>query len=326
MQAPLLPIKPAPVPDAEIDCFRQWRLGEGKTPEAVAAECSQLRSLTRDASDRFDCTLADLRKDPGKAAALIDAAGKRLSVNTLQARVRAFQHFLRMGVSPFFGKQRIAIFMSAFPAKPSKGWHDLGVSMPGQRARRTMPSPTPSPVVLQQIVEAACQRSRLDGAIAVLACFSGLDLKEIANLRWNDLKWVDQGDSPIWRIAVYREGHRTSCLLAGPGAQPMLQYALASNRSRDALVFPGRADGSALSVVAIQNRLQSMYIEAGTYKLSRWQLVSAFAEWLRRNGLSDHAIRIALGRRRAATVDRLLKPYDRLAAQELIDDRVHSLR
>lgn len=322
MQAPLLPTGQRPSDFPDVDAYRQWRAKDGVAKQTLSAECSQLRSLARDAAARLGLTLADLRDEPAVAANLIEDAGGHVSLPTIQTRVRAFQRFLQMGVSPYLGRQRIATFMAGFPRRKSRGWHDMGSSLSGGKARRRMPAPTPGSSALLRILATACEKSNLDGAVASLCCFSGLDLQEITALRWRDVKWLDDGNSPIWEVKVHREGQGTSCFVMSPGAHPLLRFALASDRARDAYLFPGRAEGTHLTVVSMRHRLANLCHSAGWPGLSRWQLLSALASWLREAGVSDHEIRLAFGRRRALTVDRLLKPHDRLNAQALVDEQV----
>jgi len=185
-----------------------------------------------------------------------------------------------------------------------------------------MPAPTPPPELLTTIVECGAAKSDLDAAIGAMACYSGLELNEMVELRWRDLRCADEGAEPFWEVRLSREGKRTNCFILGPGARPLMRYALRADRSRDAFVLPGRRDGSALSKGAVKARLAALCAELGWSGLTRWQITSAFAEWLRRQGIDDHDIRMTLGRRSVATVDSLLRPYNRLAAQREIDEKV----
>ena len=74
-------------------------------PATVDTETSQLRSLARQAEQRSALTLRDLRDRPKEAIPLIEQAGTNRHNTTVQARIRAFQRFLMMGVSPDLGKE-----------------------------------------------------------------------------------------------------------------------------------------------------------------------------------------------------------------------------
>jgi integrase len=303
----------------EISAYRRWRAESGVTEATLAAEVSQLRSLARQAEQRSGSTLKDLRGKPQEAAQLIERAGQTLSLSTVLTRVRAFQRFLMMGVSPYLGRQRVEAFRSALPKKASRGWHDAGVSPAGARTRRRMPGPTPTIDALEAIVEAGLARSLRSAALASLACFSGLDVKEMRELRWRDLHWHDDGASPYWEVKVRRRGHRTSVFVVGPGAKALLKHGLSSGLDRDSYVLQGRDSGEPLSERALRDDLKQTCASAGWPRSTRPQLLSAFAAWLRSRGFDDHSIRLTIGRRRAATVDRMLHRQTQLEAQEAID-------
>jgi integrase len=224
------------------------------------------------------------------------------------------------------GRARIEQFRTCIPSKVSKGWHDAGVSIPGTKNRLRNRAPTPDAAALSAILAVGTSRSLLDGAIAGLGCFSGLELDEISELRWRDVKWQDQSGAPFCEVKVLRSGHRTTCFVMAEGAKALLSYALVSGLQRDAFVFPGRRQGEALSRGAIRDRLRAICRGAGWPGLTRSQLTSAFVLWLRANDLDDHSIRLALGRRRAATVDRLSRNSNSIAAQTFMDTALEQLR
>lgn len=185
--------------------------------------------------------------------------------------------------------------------------------------------PTPDINALLSIFEAGASRSQLDGAIAGLACFSGLELDEISKMRWKDVTWQDQTGTPFCEIRVHRGEHKTTCVVVADGAKALLSYALASGLERDAYVFPGRVEGEALSTGAVSNRLRAACGAAGWKGLTRSQLTSGFVLWLSNEGFDDHSIRIALGRRRVATIDRLLRSANSIASQRFMDGAMTDL-
>jgi integrase len=301
----------------ELEAFRTWRSHSGLAASTLAAEVSQLRSLARNAEQVSGLTLGDLRQHPGEAAQLIEAASASLGRSTILTRIRAFQRFLMMGASPNLGRQKVEEFRAAFPQGRSRGWFDSGMSQPGRKSRRRMPGPTPGADAVEAILDAGAAMCRVDGAKAALTCFSGLEVLEILRLRWRDLTWHEEG-SPYWQTKVRRHGHLTSVFIVGPGASALLQVCLASGLDKDAYVLRGRGGGP-LSERAFRDSLKSICSAAGWPKATRVQLLSAFAVWLRKHGTDDHSIRLLLGRRHAATVDRLLLKHDQLAAQDAFD-------
>lgn len=329
-QRQLFELKRAPVSDdslVEIAKFRRWfRDTTGAAKATADSECSQLRSLARASESNFGRTLPSLRHKPGVAALVIEASSDGLHQTTVLTRVRAFEHFLQMGVSRYLGNERVALFRANLPSKQSRGWHDAGVSVPGRKDRKRMPAPTPPPEALATIVERGSAKSDLYGVIAALACFSGLELDEIVALRWHDLSCFDEGVDPFWEARVTRKGKQTRCFVLGPGARPLIRHALRAGRARDSSVLPGRTADGFLSKGAARARLSALCCECGWPGLTRSQLVGAFAEWLRRKGFDDHDIRLTLGRRSVATVDNLLRPYNRLDAQRKVDTEVFPVR
>ena len=135
LQAPLLSAAELTLNETssnELAAFGSWRRHSGLASSTLAAELSQLRSLARDAATE-SLTLVDLRNVPGRAATLIEAASERVGRSTLLTRIRAFQHYLMMGVSAYTGRSRVQEFRLAFPRRPSRGWFDAGMAEPGQK-------------------------------------------------------------------------------------------------------------------------------------------------------------------------------------------------
>ena len=314
------PAIPLSVPSLEeLSVFQTWRRDLGGAASTVASEVSQLRSLARLSEELTSVSLRELRGDPEAAAMLIEKASKGLGMATVLTRIRAFQRFLMMGVSPYLGRQRVRMFQAALPKKAVKGWYDAGVSVPGSRSRRRMPGPTPTADALEHILNAGITRTPISGAIAALACFSGLDVKEMCELKWRDLTWHDDGLTPYWEAKVMRRGHRVTVFVVGPGAQSLLKHGLASGLDRDAFLLRGRASDAGLSERALRDSLRASCVLAGWPKATRPQLVATLAAWLRSMDFDDHSIRLVLGRRRAASIDRMLHQHDQLHAQEALD-------
>jgi hypothetical protein len=326
-QAPLIPFDR---PELFVDdvsllaAYRSWRRASGTAPATVAAEVSQLRSLSRSAVEAGVTGLGALRDDPATCAKLIEAAGPSLSLATVRTRVRAFTNLLKMDTSlaPEAVRERIQSFRDAFPRGASLGWHDSGVSLPGRRSSIRLPGPTPGPSALEDIVRTAESRSALEGALAALLCFSALDLQSIATLRWTDLTWQDEADKPYWTVRSARRNRETELYLVGPGARALLRWALMAGQNRQAFVFAGRRTDSLVSTRALRKRTLKFCTDAGWPRVTRPQLLGAFVGWLSTHGVDDHAIRLTIGRRRVASVDRLRSHSRRIDAQLEIDDQL----
>jgi len=312
----------SPEDEAFIASFRAARLRQGGAAATVSAEASQLRSLARDATSHLGLSLSDLLAQPKAAARLIEVAGQTLGFSTVLTRSRAVQKLAMQVLGDSDGRTWIQAFRDHLPKQPARGWHDDGLALPGTKTRVRQRAPTPDANAIEEILRTAALRSPVDGAIAGLVCFSGLDLKEMAELRWSEVSWHDRAGVPSCEVSVKRRGHSTTCFVVSDGTKALLRLALASGLRRESYLFPGRSDGDHLSTGAIRARLRATCEAAGWRGLGRVQLTSALVAWLKAREFSDHYIRVAIGRRRAATVDRLLRNHDSIAAQMLIDSRL----
>ena len=194
--------------EALIDRFKEACQRYGKAPSTIAAEVSQLRSVARDAKTHLGIALADLLDRPEGAAELIELAGLACGRSTVLTRSRALQRLALLHLGEGEGRSWVTVFRNALPKTKSSGWHDSGLSLPGERSRSRRRSPTPDPEALEAVLRLAVSRSLVDGAIAGLACFSGLELDEICELRWSDLTWRDDSDATFCEVGVHRRGRR----------------------------------------------------------------------------------------------------------------------
>ena len=173
--------------EALIGRFKESCRGSGKAPSTIAAAVSQLRSVARDAKTNLGVALGELILQPKGAAELIELAGRAHGRSTVLTRSRALQRLAMLHLGEGKGRSWVTAFHAALPKTKSSGWHDSGLSLPGTRGRARPRSPTPDAAALEAILQLAAFRSPLDGAIAGLACFSGLELGEICELRWSDV-------------------------------------------------------------------------------------------------------------------------------------------
>ena len=309
----------APEAETLIGQFKKAQMEGGKAASTVAAEVSQLRSLARDANEQFGMELTEIFDQPDRVAELIELAGRSRGRSTVLTRYRALKRLALLQLGSTKGRDWITALESWLPKRKSNGWQDSSVSIPGSRRHFRPRNPTPDPDALEAILQFAVSRSPLDGAVAGLACFSGLELDEFCDLRWSDVTWRDGGASTFCKVTVRRRGRRAACLIVPMGARPLLRLALASGLQPDRYVFPGRKEGEHLSKGAIRNRIKCMCEGAGWPRLTLGQLTAAFVVWLRERGHDPHSVQLILGRRRVATVDRLIRSHQSIAAQIHVD-------
>ena len=311
---------------ATIRTYERARYGDGAAKSTVAAEVSQLRSMARSSQDSFHMgSLKELCRDPMRAARLIEeSAGAGLSRATVMTRVRAFQRLLMMELDDGQARSAIARFRAGFPNRPARGWHDSGVDFPGNQRQSLVPGPTPGPRDIERIVLAAASVNPGMGAVVAVVCFSALDVEMIVTLKWTDLIWRDSGLTPFWEVVRRNRGHETHYYIVGPGSSLLLRWGLASGLQRDSYVFPGRNQSTPISVRGFRYKLKAACSLAGWPGVTRSQLASALAMWLREQGLDDHSIRLTLGRRRVTSVDRLLRRHLQLEAQRRVDKSMES--
>lgn len=302
------------------DFIAQRRLS-GSADSTVKAEASQLRSMGCDAR-ALGLSLRELLAHPEEAANLIEAAGASLHRTTVLARIRAYQRLVIQMLGQDRGAAILQRFSVSMPQHESLYWHDSGMSVPGRKSKSTRRAPTPDGGALEAILAAAASKTRMDGAIAAFACFSGLELGAMRKLRWRDIKWQDEEGSTYCEVRLIRRARKTHCFVVPIGAKTILAYAVQTGLERDAYIFPGRSPGEPMSVGALKNRIRDACEVAGWSGLTRSQLTAAFVDWLRVQGLDDHSIRLVLGRRRAATVDRLSRHSKAISAQLQIDAAV----
>jgi hypothetical protein len=165
--------------------FRAARAAQGAATRTIDAEVSQLRMLRRDLIRRgAGNSLAEMVGNPMLAGILLMEPSQPGSKSTMETRLRAIQHLLQLDVSSDEGRRRLAALDAALPAGPSRGWHDAGIRLGGQRGR-IIQRPTLDVAALRDILHVAEAESVESGALAGLLCCSALPLASIcAPSRW----------------------------------------------------------------------------------------------------------------------------------------------
>lgn len=329
-QQPLFVLDDAvPVPalsepeQALLSRFREVRVAEGAARTTVEAELSQLRTVRRELlQSGFGVSLYDVLRDPARAGRPLLEPLKPCSTSTMETRLRAVHRLLRLDVSPSEGRRRIELLDAALPPRASHGWHDAGVRVGGSRSK-TGRRATVDPRALQAIFEGAQLESAEAGALAGLLCFTGLPLETICALRWSDLTWgADRLDCTV---SIGSGRRRIEFFVTGPASGALIRLYVGVPGAPFLYVFPGRSPVMAITTRAVRDRLARWAREAGHAGVTRHGLVSALAELLRADGLDDASIQFVLGRRQTRTVDRMLKPHDRLASQRRVQASLASM-
>lgn len=309
---------PAPSDDEQtlLSRFRAARLAGGAAPTTIGAELSQLRTIRRDLiGSGFARSLLDVLRDPALAAHSLLQPLKPCSRPTLETRLRAVHRLLQLEVPPSVGRHRIEILDAALPPRTSRGWHDAGVRISGTRAHAAGRA-TLEPNALRQIFEVAEHDSAEAAALAGLLCFTALPLNAICELRWRDLTWgTDRLDCTV---SIGDGTDRLDFFVTGRASGALIRMYIGAGAGSSSYIFQGRAAETPITSRAARDRLAKWATTAGQAGVTRYGLVSALAESLRADGLDDASIQLVLGRRKTRTVDRLLKPHDRLASQRRV--------
>jgi integrase len=294
--------------------YRESRRSDASA-STVASEVSQLRSLACDArlAGASD-DLALIAEVPQLAARLLMEPSKSLHRSTMQTRLRALHRLIRF-IKPV---SDAASLMTALDwnlgATPSRGWHDAGVTVAGRKGRAKARMSIP-PEALDAILRAGEADSIESATLAGLLCFSGIQVNELIQLRWSQLTWGS--DQLSCTIQCRGPNNQHTYLVMPPGVAPLFRLlADTGEPAGDAFIFPGRKPSTTLAPRTIHARLARWAADAGWRGANRNDLVSALAGWMHDRDIDDHSIKIALGRRYARTVDRLLAPHRRSRAQQ----------
>ena len=306
--------------DAESEVFLEryavrYRLD--RSAGAVRGEVSQLRTVAREAAQRrAGRTLHEVLSDTSTLAAVLTAPGRQPSATTALIRLGAINAALLLLFGPNEGRRRIGVLDDALPQRDGTDWYQSGVLLAGQRSRRRAQSPTIEPSDLARIVEAAgigkCgRRSLWDRVLVAVHCYSGLDTGEIRGLRWGDLRWEAQGDA--WSAPVERGAKRTRLAIFGSAASLMIRLRLEAEQSEEFVFSNSRVE--ALTERQMRRIVLGAYSAAGFPRAERNTLFSAAAAYLGAAGFRDHEVAITLGIADMRTINRLLRPHQRLQFQ-----------
>jgi integrase len=158
-------------------------------------------------------------------------------------------------------------------------------------------------------------------AFAALICYTGLRTREIAELRWIDV--ILLGEEESYEIRVRRRGRSVTLPVVGDCSAEIMRWRFESAGRESPYVFPSRVKGTSICYLPAQNRLRNLYEFSGIPRATRSDLEAALARTLSDRGLSDHQIRVYLGKRRVASIDGLLRRYEALEAQDSVQNAIN---
>ena len=325
IQPNLIRLRPAPL-DAEsealLKAYTGMRLDQGAARSTVSSERSQLRVLLRDSMELGGSgTLAELVMDPASVATALACPCGSPSRATVLTRLRAFQRLCQLGVAAEVHRTRLDALDERLPARFSRGWYDAGIAVGGTRATHRRRAPTIEPRELVEIMRRGGAGSTEGAALLGVLCFSGLRVGEVRTLRWPSLRW--NGAAESWDASVRRKGRRgLRFLIVGPGAHALTNWRLESIPAQQEAVFGAQRNGEPLSERGFMKRVAAALKDAGSPSTHHAQIQSAFAAWLHESGLTDHEIKVVMGRREVRSVDRLLFAHRALAAQRQLAEQM----
>ena len=318
-----------------LHAYKEARDAEGSHPRSVSREVCQVRSLAREAGSPQDpASLAVLFSDPARVARALVEPTRPVALSTGRTRLVAAQRFLLFIASSLNRDARAdqRVLEASLPHGRSTGWHALGTAVAGHPGRRRRRGPTLDGADLFRIVEHAAEGSCIarrarDRALVSLLCFSGLRPEEAVGLRWDDLEWMraDTGRYGL-TVAVERRGSRLRLLVPGPAAAAIRALAEHTGEEMAALSGPllqsRRRTACHLSYRSARAIVVGACRRAGYPAAEAVELRSAFASWLRAQGLSEHETGEVLGLARVRSVDCLLRRHAELAAQRTVRERI----
>ena len=288
-----------------------------RSDDAIRGEISQLRSAVREvARQGRGVSLREALSDISALAGVLTAPAKTPSESTALIRLGAINAALLLSFGEEEGRARINQLDRMLPQRTGVEWYQSGVILAGERKRRRAQSPTIEPEDLRRVIDAAGlgkreERALRDQLLVAVECYSGLEAGEIRLLRWSDLRWETEAES--WSVAVERAGRRTRLAVFGVAASLLIRHRLEVSATSEYVFSNSR--GEPLAARQARRIVLDACAAAGFPHAARSTLLSAAAEYLSVAGLRDHDLAVVLGVTDMRTINRLLKPHQRLAAQ-----------
>ena len=153
--------------------------------------------------------------------------------------------------------------------------------------------------------------SRHDGAIVVVAAFTGLRRGEVVSLRWREVDFVNSAihicESLSAGIDSTPKGRRSRTVTMAPQVAEVLARLAPDDSRRSAeLVFPGSRPGQKLDPDALSKRFRAARDRAGLRPLTFHDLRHTFASLLARAGEAPTLIQAEAGHASLRTTERYM--------------------
>lgn len=297
------------------------RYQRDRSVDTVRGERSQLRTVAREAQrNGSNGGLGQILSDPAVLARVLTSPAKPLSASTAFIRLGAINAALLLRFGDQEGQRRIDALDASLPKRTGTDWWESGVVLAGHPSRRRAQSPTIEPADLAVIVARAGDGKRhirvvRDRALVATHCFSGLRTGEIRTLRWDQLVWEPGAES--YAVRLPRQGVQVKLPIFGPAAALLARWRLLTTAQTYVFSNPS---GEPFTRRQVRRIVQSACQSAGFGNADSATLTSAAAAYLSSFGVRDHEIAMALGIRDMRTVNRLLRPHQRLQAQRSVRD------
>jgi len=315
-----------------LAAFISYRLAQGAAPATARAEAGQLRSLCHAVKASSDpVPVRHLLQETDALVSLIAGSGPEVSTSTNRLRLRALGSFA-MFASERFGislDQELEAVYRRLPHRRPPSWNHTGVVVGGTRGRRrqtgkTMLAGDLAAVVARGPGGSGYQAVR-DRVLLTCACYTGLQLSELAGLHWEQIEC----HGPVVRIQVRRADHEmvlrgadsVSMALIALGIRGRQRFGPTYGLDRTGPVFRcDQAVGGAISERQALRVLKQALTKAGFPEASQYEVTRAFVHWLLLQGLSGHEAMAVAGIRDARTFDRLMERVRRLMAQRVVHE------
>lgn len=299
--------------EALLDAYRHHYLRE-RSRGTVRGEVSQLRTVVREAAHRgLDRTLREVLSDTSMLVSILTSPAGQPSRSTAAIRLGAIVAALLLVYGNEEGQQRISNLDAALPKDDGADWHRTGVILAGRPERKRAQSPTIEPSDLAAITHAvaAGKQGLRDRLLVAIHCYSGLGAGEIGALRWSEIRW--ESGSEVWSTPIERNGKRSRAVIFGSAASLMVRMRLEARPTDDYVFTNGRS--GPISDRQVRRIVLAACASAGFPLATRTTLMSATAAYLSAEGFTDHQVAVALSIADMGTINRLLKPHQRLKAQ-----------
>ena len=320
-------------PDADsqelLDHYVKKRLKRRLSPATIKGEISLLRSFVfASLSLGGPRTLRKLREDPRTIARIVRGEWDRTSA-TLASMLSAMLNLIELTVTDEDERRRLRGEITAnLYVKPlqDRRWNRLPAEVGGSQEPFDH-GPILSAADLTQLVEGAgagagefvALRSR---AIVALGCWSSISTGEMKSLCWEQLKWLDETEAPMWcaEVSGIRRRRRVVRVPVLREAEAPMRALQAQLGSTAGSVFKTASGERAVSYWTIQQTFLKAFGNAGIGDCDDLAVKRAFSAVLESRGLDEYEVRDALGVRSMITVEGRLRQHRSAMAARLAEE------